>query len=146
MKIKTILVVAILLALIISCRGIAIASETPEIEPTEVIAPEMTPTVKEEIARLSAKYKQPETLAIAIIQCESEFIPDAKHTNSTSSVDYSYWQINDYWHRKDAKKAGYDIENPEDNLEYGFIMLKRDGTRHWKASKNCWTKLLKNNA
>lgn len=92
------------------------------------------------------KYKQDEDLARRIIWCESRNNKDAIGYNYNKegliwSKDISYWQINNYWHEEDAKKLGYDINEWVEGLEYGFIILKRDGSiKHWRASVNCWDK------
>lgn len=105
-----------------------------------------------EIKRLSIKYKFDEKLARDIIECESKIYSRAENKNyrwewnkelATStrvhwSSDWGFWQVNDYWHEKTAKDMGYDIKDWKDNLEYGAILLSRDGTRHWKASQYCW--------
>lgn len=105
-----------------------------------------------EISRLSTKYKLDETLARKIIECESKIYGNAENKNyrpewnedlgTTTmthwSSDWGFWQINDYWHEKSAEKIGLDIYDWKDNLKYGAILLSRDGTRHWNASKWCW--------
>ncbi len=99
-----------------------------------------------EVHRLAIKYGQNETLARKIIQCESEIYGQkAKNQNKDSngnvwSIDVGRWQINNYFHEKDALKLGYNIYNEWDNLEYGFIIMKSQGTNPWKASKFCWSK------
>lgn len=79
---------------------------------------------------------QEHPLALEIIKCESDFNANA-HNKETD--DWSYWQINDYWHREPAKKRGYDIENPKENLQYGFEKyLEMNGLVYWNPSKHCW--------
>lgn len=79
---------------------------------------------------------QEHPLALAIIKCESNF--NGKAYNKETE-DYGYWQINDYWHREPAKERGYDIEDPKENLQYGFEKyLEMNGLRYWNPSKHCW--------
>lgn len=99
------------------------------------------------VPHLAEKYGQDEVLARKIISCESQNDPDAegknysKETGEHWSSDHGYWQINDYWNEATANKHGYDIRNNwQDNLEWGFKMLKSQGTAPWKASKHCWNK------
>lgn len=33
---------------------------------------------------------------------------------------------------------GWDIDDPNDNLEAGFWILSNYGTQPWSASKACW--------
>ena len=99
-------------------------------------------TLKNRIYSLARKYDVDPRLAWAIIQCESSGSSTATHINS-DSIDIGRWQINNKWHEEYAKKAGYDIYNPEDNLIYGFLLLKSDGPdKHWLYSKPCWSKKL----
>lgn len=102
---------------------------------------------KDKIEILAESYGINEELAHAIIDCESESDPDAVNKNrdrqgNVWSRDYGYWQINDYRHRKEAAKLGLEITDPDDNLIYGFYLLKRDGTRHWNASRARWEPML----
>ena len=77
-----------------------------------------------------------------IIYCESDNIPEAIGENIIDgevwSRDYSFWQINDYYHATKAKSMGLDIKDPSDNLKYGYWLYKNEGTRHWLASRHCW--------
>ena len=128
-----------------------IATTTPEVVKFNEPA-----TYDSEIRRLAVKYGFDETLARKIIKCESlAYGGSAENKNyrmewdenlGTStmthwSTDYSYWQVNDYWHAETARKMGYDIRDWKDNLEYGAILLSRDGVRHWSASKYCWSSI-----
>ena len=84
-----------------------------------------------------------QNLARKIIKCEGQAYKtignnENYHNGKVWSTDIGWWQINDYYHEKNALDMGLDIHNEWDNLEYGFILLSRDGTRHWTASKKCW--------
>lgn len=82
---------------------------------------------------------QEHPLALEIIKCESEFNANAFNKDSD---DWSYWQINDYWHREPARKRGYNIEDPKHNLQYGFeLYLEKNGLKYWNPSRHCWAKL-----
>ncbi len=96
---------------------------------------------------LAKKYGQDEKLARAIIKCESGTKPDSINRNYTKggtvwSSDHGYFQINDYWNKKTAIQRGFDIHLWEENLEYGFILLKERGTNPWLPSKRCWSKMI----
>lgn len=116
-------------------------ADTSQDAPIEVIAPKTVDTFKQKFLSLASHYGVDQRLAWDIVTCESRFDQSATNTNSDMSKDFGYWQINNEYHEADAKKAGYDIYKPEDNLEYGFLLLKSDGTRHWKASEPCWKDL-----
>lgn len=93
-------------------------------------------------ARLAKEYNVDPILAGAIIQCESRYSGNSNPLNKNGTRDHSYWQINDI-HRQEALSKGFDIENPADNLEYGFILLREpNGINHWRFSSHCWSKAL----
>lgn len=102
--------------------------------------------MQDRIYQLSDHYKVDPTLVERIISCESTAsstrvgVNIDKKTGKAWSYDIGFWQINNYFHEKEAKDAGFDIYDPQQNLEYGFIMLKKDGAkRHWSASSSCWS-------
>ena len=79
-----------------------------------------------------------------IIWCESSNIPEAVGENLDKdgevwSRDHSFWQINDYYHTTKAESMGLDIQDPSDNLTYGYWLYQAEGSKHWLASKECWT-------
>lgn len=113
----------------------------------EEIIPVPEWTVDTLISHYSQEYGQDEALVRRIIQCESGFKKDAvgKNINKQGvhwSSDYGYFQVNDYYHLEDSLKLSLDVRNDwQDNLMYGFILLKKDGPmRHWSASSYCWNK------
>jgi hypothetical protein len=128
-----------------------VAGTTPQ---TSVELTVIEKTFDSEVGRLAIKYNVDETLARKIMQCESfiygqeaenknyrlEYNPQLGTTTMVHwSTDVGYWQVNDFWHKESALSMGYDIYKWEDNLEYGFILASRDGLRHWKASRHCWS-------
>ncbi len=101
-------------------------------------------TFDTEITRLANKYGQSESLARRIIKCEAQMYGSAVNENRDSeglvwSRDWSYFQINDYYHEATARKMGLDIKNGYDNLEYGFYLMSKQGTTPWGASRHCWS-------
>lgn len=120
------------LFLICSAHAQVIDSPVPDIDFYDV--------VNLNIERLSTKYRVDPMLAAHIIQCESGTHPYTPNINKNGTTDYGFWQINST-HRAFAWKYGFDIENPLDNLEFGFLFLKQNGTSPWNASKACWSKL-----
>lgn len=81
-------------------------------------------------------------LAEAIIQCESSGRPHVTNLQSSVGKDIGYFQVNTYWHEDKAKLMGLDLNNHEDNLEYGVWLLAKYGTAPWKASEHCWRQAL----
>lgn len=103
-------------------------------------------TLTSEINRLSIKYKVSSTTATNIIKCESSMYGKAINENidkdgNVWSRDYGPMQVNDYYHKETMQKLGLDIYNQWDSLEYGFMLLAKNGTSDWNASRSCWSKL-----
>lgn len=97
-------------------------------------------TVQSEVHRLSLKYGQNEQLVEKIIACEGRMYPkNTLHYNTNGTVDKGPLQINSV-HTAEMEKLGLDINNWQDSLEYGFILLKEEGLSPWSASKTCWSK------
>jgi len=88
------------------------------------------------IEEFSKEYQVDEKLARRIIRCESANRSDAINRGKIST-DYSYWQIADIFWKKEMMDLGWDITDPEDNLEAGFYILKTYGSWPWKASLHC---------
>lgn len=59
------------------------------------------------------------------------------------SRDFGPFQINDFWHEKTMEKMGLDIHDQWDSLEYGFILINKQGFHPWKASRGCWLTKIK---
>ena len=78
----------------------------------------------------------PKTVS-AIIKCESSGNPKTTHLNKNGTTDHGYFQVNDT-HIPEATKRGLDITKPDDNLLFGFQLLKEKGLQPWSASKSCW--------
>jgi len=110
--------------------------------PLEVIETKVEQPLNVRIEALATKYRVDVSVANRIIKCESSFKENAFNKNIKDGVhwstDFGYFQVNDFFHEKEMIKIGLDIHTPNDNLEYGFYLLQRDGTRHWKASSKCW--------
>ncbi len=126
-----------------------IKTDTPQITPEEHIIqgvndPLSSLSTRKDINHvvdiLSAKYGQNPLIIKRIIQCESGYNVDAVNRKAVVGRDIGLLQINTYYHIDNAKKIGYDIYNPNDNLVYGFILMKRYGLSPWTWSKNCWDK------
>lgn len=58
------------------------------------------------------------------------------------SIDSHDFQINNFYHEDAMTKLGLDYNDRWDALEYGFMLLKEQGTTPWKASKSCWLPLM----
>ena len=96
--------------------------------------------IERRVEELSASHGQSAQLVKKIIECESNFKVDAVNHDAVVGKDIGLFQINTYYHLDNAEKLGYNIFEPEDNLEYGFELLNTAGTTPWKWSKKCWSR------
>ncbi len=111
----------------------------PEFESSiSIPIPEYTIEPQAELSLLAYKYKVNESLIYDIAACESGWNINAINVNTNGTKDYGLLQINDT-HKLDAKNRGFDITKYPDNLEYGIILFKENGTNPWRASKQCWS-------
>jgi hypothetical protein len=139
---------ALLFPLISHSEPNYVIRETLPVALAQEIEVKQEPTFDSQIRLFALKYGQDETLARSIIQCESSAKHDATGLNFEASStiawskDIGFWQINDYYHKAEALKKGFDITDRWQNLEYGFILLKQRGTNPWRASKHCWEKTI----
>ncbi len=74
-----------------------------------------------------------------IANCESGEKSDATNSNSTA---YGYCQFLDGTWTYVQKKWGITLDrnNLDDQLYACYRLLNEEGTIHWKASENCWSK------
>lgn len=99
-------------------------------------------TLDTEITRLSGEYGISESLARKIIDCEGKIYGNVDNKNYRNGVHWSTdvgpWQINDFYHKARMDSLGLNIYDKYDNLEFGFMLLREQGTKPWSASKHCW--------
>ncbi len=80
---------------------------------------------------------------IQIARCESTFkhtLPDGTVLRgAVDSADTGVMQINTRYHAEKARELGLDLNNLYDNMAYARELYKRQGTRPWNASANCWS-------
>jgi len=76
---------------------------------------------------------------LKIAYCESSFKPTAFRDNGRLGVDLGLLQTNEYFHGNRALELGYDLNNPNDSLNFGLLLMKEQGTKPWGWSKKCWT-------
>lgn len=101
---------------------------------------EVEKTFDSEVHRLAEKYNQDETIARKIIGCESNTSNNSVNLSSVVGIDYGYFQLNSYFHEQRMREMGWNIRMPWDNLEYGFYLMSKEGTKPWIWSKPCWSK------
>lgn len=136
--------ISLLLALVsttpIEATAEVVRDEPPVIE-QQIVVPL---TIEEKISQAARGAGIDPIIARKIAFCESslqQFNPDGTllrgHVNSK---DVGLFQINLFYHLADSKKLGYDVMAVDGNIAYAMLLLKRDGTRHWNASRHCWSK------
>jgi hypothetical protein len=84
------------------------------------------------------------SIMVKVARCESKFrqfdANDRPLAGAVNGDDTGVFQINKYWHLKESKRIGMDIETLQGNLEYAHRLYRREGTTPWNASKYCWGK------
>jgi hypothetical protein len=55
-----------------------------------------------------------------------------------NGFDVGVFQINETFHLEKSKELGLNIHSTEGNIEYAVMLLRDEGSRHWKASRPCW--------
>jgi hypothetical protein len=82
-------------------------------------------------------------IMVAILRCESEFMQFDPATGRPL-MNREGWdamgvaQIRISVHERAARKLGFDIYTVDGNLGYAKHLYETEGTRPWKASKDCW--------
>lgn len=117
------------------------STTTPTITPVQKAQNDL----QTQVYTLASEYGQDPVLALKIIRCEGKLYGEKDNQNldkdgNVWSTDVGPWQINNYYHQKRMASMGLDIYNKEDNLRYGFMLMKEVGTSPWKASAYCWNK------
>lgn len=93
---------------------------------------------EEAFVRHSRDYGVPEQRARDIIWCESRGKAEARNYQAVVGVDIGYWQLNSYYWEVPMAERGWDIYNPEHNLEAGFWLYSVQGSDPWNWSAHCW--------
>lgn len=74
-------------------------------------------------------------MVASIIYCESgwneNIIGLNKRNGEVWSKDFGLFQLNDFYHKKEALNMGYDITDPEHNIIYGMYLLRTQGIQPW---------------
>ena len=94
------------------------------------------------IDKASKKHGVSEGLMASISHCESGHNPKAQNQNRNGTGDSGVAQINDV-HLSELKRLKLNRDNPTDAYEFMAILLKRNGTRDYKASEICWREAVK---
>lgn len=100
-------------------------------------------TPEEMIKREVGKTKLDAALVVAIARCESGLTQMDPKTGEVlhgivNKKDIGLFQINTYWHQKEAERLKMNIFDIEGNIKYAVHLLESEGTVPWKASENCW--------
>lgn len=132
-----------------STTGEIVTPKSPVLEVTQEIKSESslkTESKKEQASVTEAfvrEYFKNNPLLIEIAKCESTFRQYDTQGNpirgKANSADVGVMQINEYYHREDAVKLGFDIDTLEGNLGYAKYLFEKKGGDPWSASYNCWS-------
>ena len=99
------------------------------------------------IKQIGEIYDAPADLALAIARCESQYSQFAASgkvlRGRKNPNDVGVFQINEDYHLAASKKLGFDIHTLEGNIAYAMWLLKRDGSKPWRASQPCWGQIAK---
>jgi len=133
----------ILLLLAVALYPIISHAWFPKKEIPQAVEVVVEKTLNSEIDRLSIKYNVASSTVRAVAKCESSMYGSATNKNrlpdgSVWSTDYGPLQINDYFHKDTMAKMGLDIYDSFESLEYGVMLMSKQGLGPWKASKTCW--------
>lgn len=82
-----------------------------------------------------------------IAQCESnnrQFYENGEVVIGKITPDIGRWQINPI-HLPEARRKGIDVYTAKGNAKFARILYERNGTRDWRASKDCWGQYAYNN-
>jgi hypothetical protein len=81
-------------------------------------------------------------LAVSIAKCESglrQFDANGHVVRGNiNPADVGVFQINETYHLKNSRAAGYDIYTTEGNIRYAMHLIKKEGSSPWDYSKKCW--------
>ena len=121
-----------------------LASQTETLSSPPEIASELT--IQELIEMESPKHDVDPKLAAAIAFCESTSRQFKEGTQIPlrgvhNPYDVGLFQINERFHYEKSQALGYDINTLEGNLGYALWLIENEGSRHWKASEPCWSKI-----
>ncbi len=78
-------------------------------------------------------------LAVAVVDCESRGVPEAKNPRSTASGLFQH--LASMWPPRAASAgyAGSDVFDPVANTAVAaWLVYEGGGWRHWNASRDCW--------
>ena len=99
-------------------------------------------SVEEKIVEEATAQDIDPNLALAIIKCESGFKQGAINKSSRAG---GYWQFLPSTWKDTLTRMGLpqniDVFDGRANMLAGLWLLKTDGTRHWLASFDCWSRM-----
>ena len=107
---------------------------------------EVTPIIQStnsEVVQTIEKYAgSKKKVVMEVARCESSLRQFDEHGNvlrgKVNSKDVGVMQINEMYHLEESKKLGYDIYTVEGNIQYGLLLIDKQGLKPWQASKHCW--------
>lgn len=102
------------------------------------------PLVETQVTIIPPPPKEVPAILLKIAMCESknkQFNEDGSvHMGVINPLDTGRFQINQKYHLENSKKLGMDIFTLEGNTDYALYLYKKNGTRDWDWSRDCWSK------
>ncbi len=99
-------------------------------------------TRQELIYKIASSYQVNPELAIAITDCEGQaYKRIGNNHNKNGTIDIGYFQVNSI-HLQEAQGMGLNLYNDRENIIYGIWLMSIHGTRDWRASQRCWSRLV----
>ena len=99
-------------------------------------------SITQQIVSYAVIYNFNPKTVLKIAECESSFknvsVPNKKD-GKVWSYDIGPFQINNYFHSKEARLNGLDLHDPEDNISMAFLLMQKNQFKDWSASKKCWS-------
>lgn len=105
------------------------------------ISPEV---IVNEVSVIKEVWGEDSHIGLAIAQCESGIKQKINGVIVSNPVtaDRGTFQINVEYHGDTARKMDLNIYTIEGNVLYAKYLFDKNGTRDWRASEHCWSKLL----
>ena len=128
---KTLVIVATLLILS-SLIGLNVKLynkfNTPKIEEQEQINQVVIPEELQKIAQCESGNTHYEKDGVTVLR------------GKLNNLDVGKYQINLYFHQKQAEEMRIDLFSEKGNEEYALWLYEKEGSIPWNWSKSCWSK------
>lgn len=121
------------------------ATSTPPETPVQTLEDKKETRIKNsvEVEAYVKEYFKDVPILAEVARCESQFRQTDKEGNIIRGVqnrfDVGVMQINELYHRDEAKAQNIDIYSLDGNLKYARELYEKQGVYPWMASSACWS-------